>query len=349
MQRSPSRPRGATVIDVAKRANVSPMTVSRVINGDAGVRAETRALVTDAIAELNYTPNLTARNLVTSREVRIGVIYSNPSAAFMSDLLAGVFEEASIHAAQLILLKGENGKPPTRAAVEGLIASRIGGMILAPPLGESEIIRAIVADANLPLAIVGGIAPGAICVGIDNHRAAYDMTRHLIGLGHRHLGFVLGNLDQSAATERLAGFQAAIQEDGALETQIVQGDFSYASGLIAGETLLAGSRPPTAVFASNDDMAAAVVSVAHRRHLDVPSDLTVVGFDDSTAAVTLWPPLTTIRQPVRALAAEALQRLIQAMRQGGGTGKATAKSQILDHVLVERESTAPPCAITPTS
>jgi len=146
-----------TIIDVAKAAGVSPMTVSRVINGDAGVRAEMRAAVTQAITALKYTPNLMARSLVTSKEVRIGVIYSNPSAAFMSDFLAGVFEEASARAAQLILLKGEGGAPPTRDAIEGLIASRIGGVILAPPLGESAAVRQIVTDAGLPVAVVGGV------------------------------------------------------------------------------------------------------------------------------------------------------------------------------------------------
>ena len=331
-----------TIIDVAKAAGVSPMTVSRVINGDAGVRAEMRAAVTEAITALKYTPNLMARSLVTSKEVRIGVIYSNPSAAFMSDFLAGVFEEASARAAQLILLKGEGGAPPTRDAIEGLIASRIGGVILAPPLGESAAVRQIVTDAGLPVAVVGGVVPDAICVNIDNHRAAYDMTRHLVGLGHRRLGFVLGNRDQAASIERLAGFEAAVRDAGTVTTHVVEGDFSYASGLIAGETLLNAASPPSAVFASNDDMAAAVVSVAHRRHMDVPRDLTVAGFDDSTAAVTLWPPLTTIRQPVRALAAEAMQRLIQAMRTGPSAAEVTGKTCILDHLLVERESTAAP-------
>lgn len=342
MTRSRGHSRGVTIIDVAKHAGVSPMTVSRVINGDPGVRDEVRARVGEILSALNYTPNLTARSLVTSREIRIGVIYSNPSAAFMSDLLAGVFEEASARAAQLILLKGENGKPPTREAIQGLIDSRIAGMILAPPLGESEVVGQILRSAKLPVAVVGGAARGAICVGIDNRRAAYDMTRHLIALGHRRLGFILGNPDQSASAERLAGFRAAVDEEGALDVQIVQGDYSYASGLVAGEALLAGAHPPTAIFASNDDMAAAVVSVAHRRHFDVPADLTVTGFDDSTAATTLWPPLTTIRQPVRALAAAALQLLIQDIRAGPVADDDDARATILAHQLVERDSTATP-------
>ncbi|WP_268794949.1 MULTISPECIES: LacI family DNA-binding transcriptional regulator [unclassified Sphingomonas] len=330
-----------TIIDVAKHAGVSPMSVSRVINGDSGVRKETRAIVDDAIRELNYTPNLMARSLVTLQEIRIGVIYSNPSAAFMSDFLAGVFEEASNRAAQLILLKGQAGSAPTADAVGRLLGSGIGGVILAPPLGEAVGLRRMLHDAALPVAVVGAVASDAISVGIDDHGAARDMTRHLIALGHRRIGFVVGNRGQQASIARIDGFRAAIADAGDVTATIVHGDFSYASGLIAGEQLLGSDDRPTAIFASNDDMAAAVVSVAHRRHLDIPADLTVTGFDDSTAAVTLWPPLTTIRQPVQQLAAEALQLLIREMRTGMPL-PAGERLRVLEHVLVERQSTAPP-------
>lgn len=329
-----------TIIDVAKQAGVSPMTVSRVINGDPGVRDETRELVNATIRALNYTPNLSARSLVTSRELRIGVIYANPSAAFMSGFLAGVFEEASARAAQLILLKGKHGGVPTHAEIEQLIASGIGGVILTPPLGESVEVRQILRAAGLPMAVVAGQVSDAISVGIDDHRAAHDMTRHLIALGHRRLGFIVGNRDQSASLARLAGFTEAATAAGA-ETCIAQGDYSYTSGLIAGERLLDDARPPTAILASNDDMAAAVVSVAHRRHLDVPGDLSVCGIDDSIAATTLWPPLTTIRQPVQELAGEALRLLIDEMRAAQGKG-ARRVARVLEHTLVARESTASP-------
>jgi LacI family transcriptional regulator len=335
------RARGVTIIDVARHAGVSPMTVSRVINSGTGVRPATRDAVEAAIRALSYTPNLAARSLVTSREARIGVIYSNPSAGFMSEFLLGVFEEASARAAQLILLRGQNGRPPTHAEIEGLIASGVSGMILAPPLGESGVVREVLRRAGLPVAVVSGVARDAISVRIDDHRAAYDLTRHLLSLGHRRLGFVIGNPDQSASAERLSGFHDAIREADGVKTHVVQGDFSYASGLVAGERLLDLPSPPTAILASNDDMAAAVISVAHRRHLDVPGDLSVAGFDDSTAAVTLWPPLTTIHQPVHALATRALQMLIAEI-QSPADPKAGRRSKVLKHQLIERESTAPP-------
>jgi len=334
------RRRNVTIIDVAKHAGVSPMSVSRVINGDGGVREATRTIVNEAIRALNYTPNLVARSLVTSKEIRIGVIYSNPSAAFMSDFLAGVFEEASSRAAQLILVKDKDDVP-IADAVGGLIASGVGGVILAPPLGEATGLRRMLHDAALPVAVVGAVANDAVSVGIDDRRAAQDMTRHLIAMGHRRIGFVVGNPGQQASIARLEGFRSAVAEAGDVAATIVQGDFSYASGLIAGEQLLDTSDRPTAVFASNDDMAAAVVSVAHRRHLDVPADLTVAGFDDTTAAITLWPPLTTIRQPVQQLAAEALQLLIREMRTGQPL-PAEERLRVLEHRLIERDSTAPP-------
>ena len=337
----PNQPgRDATIVDVAARAGVSSMTVSRVINGRSGVSAATRAAVEEAIRELDYTPNVAARSLVTSTELRIGIIYSNASNAFMSEFLTGVFEEASARGARLSLLKGEGGRPPPVAAVEEMAASGISGVLLAPPLGEAPEVQRVLREAGCIRAAVGAYqSPETICVRIDDRAAAYQMTRHLLDLGHRRLGFVLGNPDQAASAERMAGFYAAVRETGGVEVQVAQGDFTYMSGLAAAEQLLSSANRPTAIFASNDDMAAAVVSVAHRRHLDVPGELAVAGFDDTTAAITLWPPLTTVHQPVRALAAEALALLIAEIAVRGGKSRVPRES-ILDHSIVERQSTA---------
>jgi LacI family transcriptional regulator len=316
------------------------MTVSRVINGQPGVAPATRAAVDEAIRTLGYTPNVAARSLVTSTELRIGVIYSNPSAAFMSDFLTGVFEEASTRGARLILLKGEEGRPPEQSALEELIATGISGVILTPPLGESPSLLRVLRKARLPMAAVGAHGvQDAICVRIDDRRAAYEMTRELIAMGHRRLGFIVGNPDQAASLERLAGFYAAVRENDEVQTATAQGDFSFASGLAAGEQLLASDAAPTAIFASNDDMAAAVISVAHRRQLDVPRELTVVGFDDTTAAVMLWPPLTTVHQPVRRLAAEALGLLVAEIA-GSAPSATEHPDHVLDHDIIRRQSTA---------
>jgi len=329
-------------------AGVSRMTVSRVINDGAKVRQATREAVQGAIRALNYEPNLAARNLVMAGELRIGVIYSNPSAAFMSDFLIGVFEEATSAGARLILVRGENGQAPAPQELRRLLGSGVHGVVLAPPLGESAVVLDMLHAANLPVAVVAAGSPpaDAINVRIDDWQASRAMAQHLLDLGHRRIGFIAGNPDQTASAKRLQGARAAIAAVEGAELILAQGTFTYGSGLRAAEQLLDADPPPTAIFASNDDMAAAAVSVAHRRHLDVPRDLTVVGFDDTTVATTLWPPLTTVRQPVRQMAAVALDRLMRALRSTEPSAEASAE-YVLGHVLIERQSTAAPRSLTP--
>lgn len=336
------RKRRATIKDVAARVGVSSMTVSRAINGRKGLRPETRAAILAAAEELAYKPNAAARSLVTADELRIGIVYCTPGAAFMSEFLMGAFEEAASRGARLIILSTPRGKDPSAKALKNFIASGLSGVLLTPPLGDSTALLRLFADAHLPTATVAAYPTEAtISVRINDREAAYEMSRHLLDLGHRRIGFIVGNPDQAASTERLAGFYDAVREYDGVETDIAHGDFSYASGLAAAEQLLDRNPPPTAIFASNDDMAAAVVSVAHRRHLDVPQQLTVVGFDDTTTAVTLWPPLTTVHQPVRDLAAEALRLLaVQVSTPAGEDGP--LGDHVLDHTIVHRQSAAQP-------
>ena len=339
--------RRATIKDVAAKAGVSFMTVSRAINNREGVRPETKAAVMAAIDALGYKPNAAARSLVTSGELRIGVIYSNPSAAFMSEFLTGAFEEAASLGARLIILRAPKGENPSSKSLKDFIASGLSGVLLTPPLGDSVALLRMFARANLPTATVAAYAAdNAISVRINDRQAAYELSRHLLDLGHRRIGFIVGNPDQAASAERLAGFYAAVREFEDAEASIAQGDFSFASGLVAAEHLLDRRPAPTAIFASNDDMAAAVVSVAHRRHLDVPQQLTVVGFDDTMTAVTMWPPLTTVHQPVRELAAEAL-RLLSAQVSPANRQTAAPGDYLLDYKIIHRQSEAPPAEAGP--
>lgn len=295
-----------------------------------------------AIEALSYKPNAAARSLVTSAELRIGVIYSNRSAAFMSDFLTGVFEEAASRGARLILLRTPKGRIPSSKALKDFIASGLSGVLLTPPLGDSVALLRMFADAHLPTATVGAYAAAStVSLRIDDRRAAYEMSRHLLELGHRRIGFIAGNPDQAASAERMAGFYEAVREFDDVETCIAQGDFSFASGLAAAEQLLDREPRPTAIFAGNDDMAAAAVSVAHRRHLEVPQQLSVVGFDDTMAAVTLWPPLTTVHQPVRELGAEALRLLAAQVSTRAGKAEPLGDC-LLPYRIVHRQSVARP-------
>ncbi|THD81708.1 MAG: LacI family DNA-binding transcriptional regulator [Phenylobacterium sp.] len=333
-----------TINDVAALAGVSPMTVSRVVNAEKNVRPAKREAVLAAVRQLNYAPNLAARSLAKAEETKIGVIYNNPSAAYLSEFLVGMLDETAGKGAQLVLVKCEAvDEPAERKAVALLLAASVTGVVLPPPLSESDVVRDILKAAGVAtVAVATGKARGDLsCVRVDDNRAAFEMTQRLLELGHRRIGFITGHPNQTASAERLQGFRQAMAGAPDAQSQVVQGYFSFASGLTAAEELLDGPLPLTAIFASNDDMAAAAVSVAHRRGLDVPRDLTVVGFDDTAVATTLWPPLTTVRQPVSAMAAAAIDLLLTEIRARKDGAPPRPVDRVTPHTLIERQSSGP--------
>ena len=323
------------------------MTVSRVVNGERNVREATREAVLAAVKDLKYAPNPAARSLAGAEAVRIGLLYTNPSAAYLSEFLLGALDEASRKSAQLMLEKFEiSDAPAERAAVTKLIEGGVSGVILPPPVCESHVILTELKKAKIPTVAVatGRFRADASCVRIDDFKAAYEMTRYLLGLGHRRIGFIKGHPNQTASGERWLGFETALRESDAEPhpPRVEQGFFTYRSGLDAAEKLIATRPRPTAIFASNDDMAAAVVSVAHRRGLDVPRDLSVVGFDDTAIATTVWPELTTIRQPIASMAETALDLLVRDIRRKRSGESPNPTDQLVTHTLIQRESAAAP-------
>ena len=345
--RGPRRQRNVpTISDVAAHAGVSPMTVSRVINGETNVREETKQRVEEAIAALNYAPNAAARALAGGDDIRIGLLHSNPSFAYLSEFLVGSLDQASRSNVHLVVEKCDDegsGNP----AIDHLLGGRIDGVVLPPPLSDSLPVLAALKESGVPVvAVATGRAPDwALSVSIDDRKAAYDMTRHLMTLGHIRIGFITGNPNQTASAERLAGYRAALAEGKLPDAPelIAEGLFTYRSGLDAAELLLDVADPPTAIFASNDDMAAATVAIAHRKGLDVPGDLTVCGFDDTALATTIWPELTTIRQPVTDMSRTAVELLVRAIRARKGQGAAIDNSHVLaSYELIRRQSAAAP-------
>jgi LacI family transcriptional regulator len=345
--RGSRRQRNAPKIsDVAARAGVSPMTVSRVLNGEANVRPETRERVEEAIKALHYTPSLAARTLAGGEEIRIGLLHSNPSFNYLSQLLVGSLDQASRLNVQLIVEKCDD-EAEEQSAVDHLIRARLDGIVLTPPLSESLPVLEAIHERNIPVvAVATGRAPDwALSVSINDHAAAYEMTRHLASLGHRRIGFIKGNPRQTASEERLQGYKDALKDAGlpAAPELIAQGLFTYRSGLDAAEQLLELDDPPSAIFASNDDMAAATVAIAHRRGLDVPSDLTVCGFDDTALATTIWPELTTIRQPVFEMSRTAVDLLVKEIRARKTQDETARKPHVqAEFELIRRQSDAAP-------
>ncbi len=321
------------------------MTVSRVINGETSVRDATREKVAEAIRHLGYAPNAAARSLASARTVRIGLLYSNPSAAYLSEFLLGSLDQCSRAGIQLVVEKCDSERGE-RQAVERLIATGVDGVILPPPLCDSHDIVEWLEAAGLPAVVVATGEPprAASAIRIDDERAAASMTRHLLELGHRRIGFVTGHPNQTASGLRLKGYLAALADAGITpdpELQ-VQGYFTYVSGLDAADQLLNLSSRPTAIFASNDDMAAAAIAVAHRRGLDVPRDVTVVGFDDTALATTVWPPLTTIRQPVAEMSREAVTVLADAIRRAAAGKAHRPTNALMGFTLIRRQSDGRP-------
>jgi LacI family transcriptional regulator len=335
-----------TVSDVARLAQCSPMTVSRVVNGSTGVRPEARQAVEAAIKQLNYAPNKAARSLAGAIQIRIALLYTNPSSAYLSELLLGCLDEASQSDTHLIVERCQFGGDDEKA-IDRMIASGIDGFLLPPPLCDDATLLGLLRRLRTQAVLIGpGRAEAHLgAVMIDDYQAAYDMTRHIIGHGHTRIGFVIGHADQSASALRHSGFRDAMRAAGlAVDPALVrQGQFTYRSGFEAGSQLLDLPARPTAIFASNDDMAAGCVAAAQRRHLDVPGQVTICGFDDTSIATKLWPELTTIRQPIHDMARRALNILASSIR-AERTGKSRiTQHAILDYKLIQRESdTAPP-------
>lgn len=312
--------RGPTVADVARTAGVSAMTVSRVVNDEGSVHEDTRERVLAAVKALGYVPNQAARSLAGGRHCRIALLHSNPSAAYLSAFLVGALAEASARDVQLVV-EHCGDDIDYAALVARLGEHRIDACLLPPPLCEDQGLLAELAKGGFPLAQVATGIPAAMscAVSIDDEAAAHAMTARLIGLGHRRIGFVCGNPNQTASALRRSGYERAMAEAGLkVDADLIEhGDFTYRSGLAAAERLLGRVDRPTAIFASNDDMAAACMAIAHRQGLEVPADLSICGFDDTAMATTVWPELTTIRQPIAEMARRAVQLLLEAKADEG--------------------------------
>ncbi len=336
--------KGPTLADVARAAGVSPMTASRVVNREANVLPATREKVEQAIAALGYVPNAAARNLASGKQCRIALLHSNPSSAYLSEFLMGSLAQASVVNAQLVVEYCED-TDTADTLVDKLRSHRVDAVLLPPPLSDDSALVESLHAQGLPVAQIATGEPQAFAhaVSIDDEAAAHAMAKHLVSLGHSRIGFITGDSNQTASALRLKGYESALREAGLDVDRVLirKGDFSYRSGLAASEKLLARPSRPTAIFASNDDMAAAAVATAHRHGLNVPADVSICGFDDTAMATTIWPELTTVRQPVAEMARTATALLEEAVRNRSGE-QSKPRHIVLDYAIVHRDSDGPP-------
>jgi LacI family transcriptional regulator len=332
-----------TISDVAGLAGVSPMTVSRVINNETNVRDSTRRAVNAAIKKLSYSPNRAARSLASANQVHVGLLYANPSTTYLSALLLGVLEQARQSDDQVVVAECEVGADAVKV-IRRMLRGGIDGVLLPPPLSDSLPVLELLTRSQTPTVTIGTqrIHEGIPSVSIDNYRAAQTMTRHILSFGHTRIGFVKGSADQLASEQRLNGFCDAMRAAGlpVPDELIVQGRFSYRSGLEAAERLLRLPQRPTALFASNDEMAAAAIATAHRHGIDVPQELSVCGFDDTLLATTIWPQITTIHQPISTMSQKALELLESRIRCRRSGLDDECQHLTLQHRLIQRDSVA---------
>ncbi|MBC2651226.1 LacI family DNA-binding transcriptional regulator [Novosphingobium flavum] len=328
----------ANIRDVAARAGVAVKTVSRVLNGHPYVSADTKARVEAAMASLEFRPSVAARILSGAKSNQIALIYDNHSPYYMFQIQTGCWDLCREKGVRLLAQPVDVADPLVGEQVRELVSeSHVDGIVLSSPVTDCEAVLKALDAMDIPFV---RISPGTnhaltSSVFMDDAQAADDMTSHLINLGHRRIGFIKGHPNHMASDDRLFGYRRALDRAGiAFEPALVcDGEFDFDSGVRAGRMLLDLAAPPTAIFAANDDMAAGVLAVAHDRGIAVPARLSVAGFDDTTLARTVWPPLTTIHQPMAELARTATAILIE-----GGE----ICHRRLPHTLVERGSVAPP-------
>jgi LacI family transcriptional regulator len=336
-------PASVTIQEVADLAKVSPKTVSRVINDEPRVRSNTRARILEAIEQLNYRPNLNARSLASNRSFLIGLFCERPG-DYLSEFQAGATQRCRESNLHLMVETWDLESPAILKQIDTLLGQlRLEGVILLPPLSDQPVVLNRLQDASVP---VVRIAPRTLLnttpsVGIDDYAAARQVTAHLLRLGHKRIGFMLGSPEHGATEQRYLGFVDEMRaHQTAVEPNLVQtGNFTFGDGLFCAERMLRSAVPPTAIFASNDDMAAAVVSIARKLGLELPGQLSVAGFDDAPVASMIWPELTTVRQPVAAMARIAADVIIRLEPRRNGW-PARMPRHLLNHELVIRNSTA---------
>ena len=340
----------ATIKDVAKRANVSLKTVSRVINNEAAVLERTRSKVQRAIEQLDYQPDMSARSLRSAQSFALGVVYDNPNPYYIISVQNGVLSVCRDAGFGLQIHPCDSSSPKLAEELIDLVRrSRLAGLVLAPPMSERMELVNFLAENGVKFVRILSAAEdpndGYPCVYVDDRDAAYDITEHLIQLGHQRIGFLWGGESHRSSPERFKGYESALKDYGiALNNKlIVHGDYSFDDGFRGARKLLALKDRPTAIFGSNDEIAAGVLAAAKSSGLDVPYDLSIAGFEDSPFSKQSWPALTTAKQATEEIARQAALRLMAELGRDipGMTIDGSSENKGFSPELVIRGSTAP--------
>jgi len=327
---------------IADISGVSMKTVSRVVNKENGVKKETRKKVLAIIEELDYHPHPSARGLAAARSFLIALLYDNPNTDYITGLQNGSLATCWERGFGLLIHPCNHADINLCQSIRSMARqSRIDGLVLTPPLSDMEDILDMFDQRGLKYVRISPLMVNdrSPVVFADEYKAAFRMTEYLISQGHNRIGFITGHPNRSGTVMRLKGYRQAI-EDNALDSDaslIIEGKYTFESGEIAARKLLRSQNRPTAIFASNDYMAAGVMKVAHQMKISVPYELSISGYDDAPLARHIWPRLTTIQHPVKQIAQLATSLLIQHINDE----PAVFSPESIHSELIVRESTGP--------
>jgi LacI family transcriptional regulator len=335
--------RNATINDIARLASVSKKTVSRVINQSPLVQEATRARIQAVIDKFGYVPDPQARGLAFRKAFLIGLVYDNPNAQYIVNCMEGALEAVRNTEYEVVVHPCDRKKPDFISGVRRFVErQKLRGVILMPPISENdELTRALgAADCAYVRISYTQIDDPSRMVISNDRLAVAEVANYLVSLGHKRIGYIAGPSGFRSAVERLAGFREALasRQVPFPNELIVEGGYTYESGVAGGEKLLSLNPRPTAIFASNDEMAAGVYRVANKLGLSIPGDLSIVGFDDGPLAARLLPSLTTIKLPIRELGRIAANKILHPETAGSTHAMVTP----LEPHLVIRDSCQPP-------
>jgi len=330
----------ATIKDVAQLAQVSTTTVSHVVNNTRAVNPATRARVLGAMSTLGYQPNILARSLRKGVTKTIGLIVPDASNPFFAEVARKIEDLGFKQGYSVILCNSDNDPIKQTSYINTLLAKRVDGVIfISSDSAPSDLSRLV--DNHIPLVVADRDVSleFADVVLLDNERAGYEATRHLLELGHRNIACITGPYDLSPSMQRMEGFKRCLSEFGIqFQPQLIQtGDFSIQSGKVATLRLLSAGPKPTAIFALNDMMAIGAMSAVNQAGLSIPGDMSLIGFDNIELAGMVTPSLTTVAQPIPEIARQATSLLIERL---AGTRNGSNQKVILSAELLLRDSTA---------
>lgn len=305
-----------TIRDVANLAGVSFKTVSRVINNEPFVKEVTRQKVQTAIDELGYVVSLPARRLSSGNSYTLGLIFHNASWHYILDVQKGVLETGRNYGYHTLMHPCDVNRTADITEILNMVSQRlVDGLIFTPPADNAEKLLCELEALEVPFICLSpkDRNKNRPFVTTSDVRGAAAVTRYLISLGHRTIGFIHGPIEQRAPHDRFSGYKQALQEEGLpIEDHLVAyGDDHFRAGRIQAKKLLALEPRPSAIFCNNDEMAAGAIAAIFESGLQVPQDISVAGFDNIPLAEQIWPPLTTVEQPIFEMAERATIHLIK--------------------------------------